>query len=92
VALQCLLAGHSWALDPTRTLLQFNCRNWTPPNGLPADKINAITQTKDGYLWLGTESGLVCFDGFEFKAIPLDLTQGQDVRAVDWKNPEALQK
>jgi ligand-binding sensor domain-containing protein len=32
--------------------------------------VNAIAQTPDGYLWLGTEKGLVRFDGLEFNLIP----------------------
>jgi ligand-binding sensor domain-containing protein/signal transduction histidine kinase len=72
------------ALDPDRSVYQFNCRNWTRQNGLPADRINSITQTKDGYLWLGTEGGLVRFDGQEFKVFPIELAsaQGQNVRKL----------
>ena len=39
---------------------------WTQDRGLPQDTIRAITQTKDGYLWLGTDEGLARFDGYEF--------------------------
>ena len=39
---------------------------WTQERGLPQDTIRAITQTKDGYLWLGTDEGLARFDGYEF--------------------------
>ncbi len=35
-------------------------------NGLPQNTIHAIAQTSDGYLWLGTEAGLVRFDGVQF--------------------------
>src|SRR5271154_152683 len=38
---------------------------WTDKDGAPAD-IEAITQTKDGYLWLGTPTGLFSFDGVRF--------------------------
>jgi ligand-binding sensor domain-containing protein/signal transduction histidine kinase len=55
------------ALNPDKSLLQYNCRAWTRQNGLPANGVKAITQTKDGYLWLGTAQGLVRFDGVEFK-------------------------
>ena len=40
---------------------------WQVENGLPQDAVQTITQTKDGYLWLGTEAGLVRFDGVRFK-------------------------
>ena len=39
---------------------------WTQQQGLPQDTIRAITQTADGYLWLGTDEGLARFDGYEF--------------------------
>jgi len=35
-------------------------------NGLPQDTVQAIAQTRDGFLWLGTEAGLVRFDGVNF--------------------------
>jgi ligand-binding sensor domain-containing protein/signal transduction histidine kinase len=39
---------------------------WQTKQGLPENAITAITQSKDGYLWLGTYSGLVRFDGMRF--------------------------
>ncbi|MGA2747500.1 MAG: two-component regulator propeller domain-containing protein [Verrucomicrobiota bacterium] len=59
------------ALDPSRTVYQYSCRTWTRESGLPVNSIRAITQTKDGYLWLGTQKGLVRFDGIEFQTISL---------------------
>jgi len=79
VSLQLLLPGIGYALDPARGLLQYNCQTWGRPNGLPANGINAITQTTDGYLWLGTAIGLVRFDGIEFKV--LDLGRVQQARS-----------
>ncbi len=61
------------ALDPAREIHQYNCQTWTRQNGLPANGINAVTQTNDGYLWLGTQSGLVRFDGVRFT--PIDLPE-----------------
>jgi len=74
--------GKALALDPARSLFQYNCRNWTRQNGLPMDKINTVTQSKDGYLWLGTDHGLARFDGVQFQSVPVDLPEahGQDVR------------
>jgi PAS domain S-box-containing protein len=60
-----------FALDPSKSIFQYNCQSWTRQYGLPANGINAIAQTRDGYLWLGTQKGLVRFDGTEFKSIPL---------------------
>jgi ligand-binding sensor domain-containing protein len=39
------------ALDPARSIYQHNCQSWTRREDLPANSINAMTQTKDGYLW-----------------------------------------
>jgi ligand-binding sensor domain-containing protein/signal transduction histidine kinase len=79
-----LLPGRGFALDSAKSLFQFNCQNWTRQNALPADKINCVTQSKNGFLWLGTQNGLVRFDGQEFKKIPINLpsAHGQDVRQV----------
>src|SRR5664280_2634462 len=55
------------ALDPAKSVFQFNCKSWSREDGLPANGINGIAQTEDGYLWLGTQKGLVRFDGIEFK-------------------------
>ncbi|MEM6379140.1 MAG: two-component regulator propeller domain-containing protein, partial [Bacteroidota bacterium] len=39
----------------------------TVEDGLPSNKINAITETKDGFIWLGTTKGLARYDGSEVK-------------------------
>jgi signal transduction histidine kinase/ligand-binding sensor domain-containing protein len=36
---------------------------WQNEQGLPNNTVNAVTQTHDGYLWLGTDEGLARFDG-----------------------------
>ena len=46
---------------------QYTYRAWTVEDGLPQVSVNAIAQTPDGYLWLGTNGGLVRFDGIQFK-------------------------
>jgi ligand-binding sensor domain-containing protein/two-component sensor histidine kinase len=54
------------ALDPHKALTQYSTSVWTQQQGLPQDTIRAITQTTDGYLWLGTDEGLARFDGYDF--------------------------
>jgi signal transduction histidine kinase/ligand-binding sensor domain-containing protein len=41
-------------------------RTWRTEDGLPNDAVSAVTQTRDGYLWLATYDGLARFDGVNF--------------------------
>jgi ligand-binding sensor domain-containing protein/signal transduction histidine kinase len=63
----CLLAflGSGWAgsLPSPR---EYSHRIWRVQDGLPQNRILAISQTADGYLWIGTSGGLVRFDGLRF--------------------------
>ena len=60
-------ARRGWALDPSTALASYARQTWVMENGLPQNTITALWQTHDGYLWLGTESGLVRFDGNSFQ-------------------------
>jgi len=42
---------------------------WNSANGLPQNTAAAITQTSDGYLWIGTQAGLARFDGSSFEIL-----------------------
>lgn len=64
-----LLLSSSWttfALDSRRELSQFNHEVWLTEHGLPQNTVHAIAQTRDGYIWIGTEEGLARFDGVKF--------------------------
>ncbi len=61
----CLIQT-AWALDPAKEFSQYVHDSWNLDDGLPQASIYAITQGPDGYLWLGTEEGLVRFDGVRF--------------------------
>lgn len=80
------------ALDPGKSVFQFNCQNWTRQSGLPANKINDVIQTNDGYLWLATQHGLIRFDGLEFKVVPINLAQAgsEEVRKLYKANEGGL--
>src|SRR5882672_752544 len=54
------------ALEPTTPLASFGRQGWATENGLPQNTVQALAQTQDGFLWLGTEVGLVRFDGNGF--------------------------
>jgi ligand-binding sensor domain-containing protein/two-component sensor histidine kinase len=66
VSILCAHASSLHALDPSRTLTQSVHRIWQVQQGLPQAWIYSIAQTGDGYLWLGTQTGLVKFDGVRF--------------------------
>src|SRR5713101_4166619 len=44
----------------------YSRRVWQSPEGLPEDFAQALAQTPDGHLWIGTSGGLVRFDGVRF--------------------------
>src|SRR5437016_12531 len=46
--------------------IAYSRRVWQSADGLPEDFAQTITQTQDGYLWVGTSGGLVRFDGTRF--------------------------
>lgn len=45
-------------------------------DGLPQNSVNAILQTRDGYLWLATNGGLARYDRESFKTIEVGNTKG----------------
>ena len=49
-----------------KPLSAFYRETWTTRQGLPHNQVNAIAQSPDGYLWLGTWEGLVRYNGLEF--------------------------
>ncbi len=49
---------------------------WTTEDGLPQNSVNAILQTRDGYLWLATFGGLAQFDGVKFTIVDTANTPG----------------
>ena len=65
------------ALNPSLDVSQYAHTAWTYRNGFMQGAVNAIAQTPDGYLWLGTQSGVVRFDGV--RAVPLPLRPGQQL-------------
>ncbi|MBP7148816.1 MAG: response regulator [Acidobacteria bacterium] len=66
IALVVAAPSPALALDPTRRMTQFIHDQWLSDDGLPQNLVQAIVQTRDGYLWLGTQEGLVRYDGVRF--------------------------
>jgi ligand-binding sensor domain-containing protein/signal transduction histidine kinase len=46
---------------------QYQTTTWRVEDGLPQSTVTCIAQSLDGYLWLGTQNGLVRFDGVKFR-------------------------
>jgi len=66
----------AFGLNPSLDINQYAHTSWLIRDGFTKGAIISIAQTPDGYLWLGTEFGVVRFDG---------------VRAVPW-NPSGLRQ
>lgn len=65
----CVLGGLArpgWALDPHKRITQYMHRSWGSAEGLPMNTASALVQTPDGYLWIGSQEGLVRYDGVTF--------------------------
>src|SRR5258708_341046 len=61
-----LLCVPASGLDRDRTITQFYHSAWTAKDGAPS-QVDALAQTADGYLWIGSSRGLFRFDGVRFE-------------------------
>lgn len=61
-----LLCAPAFALNPDWNLYQFGHRAWKIDDGYLGGQVTALTQDRDGYLWMGTANGLFRFDGARF--------------------------
>src|SRR6266853_1410479 len=63
-----LMLAHSglFTFASTNPIVPYSVRIWQTDDGLPQNSVYAITQTADGYLWVGTHEGLARFDGLSF--------------------------
>jgi signal transduction histidine kinase/ligand-binding sensor domain-containing protein len=82
-----LLAGalSGLALEPSTPLANYGRQTWVMENGLPQNTVQALVQTRDGFVWLGTEVGLVRFDGNGFTVFDRNSNPalpGNDVRCL----------
>jgi ligand-binding sensor domain-containing protein len=62
------------ALDPHRSLDHYGHQAWRTDSGLPQNTVHSILQTRDGFVWLGTDEGLVRFDGVDFVTFDAENT------------------
>jgi ligand-binding sensor domain-containing protein len=68
------------ALDPDRRISQYAHTAWRVRDGVFAAAPTAITQTTDGYVWIGTLGGLLRFDGVRF--VPWTPPTGEHLPAA----------
>ena len=66
VALLFVATSVARALDPARQISQYGHTAWRAEEGYFTGAPHVAMQTADGYLWIGTETGLVRFDGVRF--------------------------
>jgi signal transduction histidine kinase/ligand-binding sensor domain-containing protein len=55
----------AFALDPSLDVNQYAHTAWNFREGFSKGRVTSLAQTPDGYLWLGTEFGLLRFDGIQ---------------------------
>ncbi len=73
-------------LAPEKALTQYVHTAWNDDDGLPHSTVNAVAQTPDGYLWVGTEGGVVRFNGTTFDVYNRSNTEafsaGHNIRTL----------
>ena len=69
ILLSLFLQQEARAVDGSRNVGQYLRQQWQVEPGSPGVRVNAIAQTPDGYLWVGTDDNLLRFDGFHFEEV-----------------------
>ncbi|MCX6582278.1 MAG: response regulator [Candidatus Aminicenantes bacterium] len=65
-----------YALDPEKPVDFYIHDVLDTEDGLPQNTILAVRQTRDGYLWLGTQEGLARYNGKDIRVFDLGNTRG----------------
>ena len=66
--LPLIVLSTAFAQQHVSPFARYSHEVWQTKDGLPQNSVNTIVQTDDGYIWFGTEEGLVRFDGVRFTA------------------------
>ena len=75
-----ILTRTASAVDPHRLISQYAHTVWRVQDGFPRYP-NAITQTSDGYIWIGAD-GLYRFDGIRLTPVPSPITSGTGINRL----------
>ena len=76
----CLFAQHPYFV------------NYTDKDGLPCNELYSILQSKTGCIWIGSDAGLVRFDGLEFKLYRNSATKNQSITKTPLFQGRSLNK
>lgn len=76
-----ILCAPLYGIDRDQKLADLHHTAWTFKDGAPAE-VSALAQTIDGFLWLGTATGLFRFDGIDFQAYKPESGQAFPQRRV----------
>ena len=76
VVLALILPSLVHLCSPAWVSAQYQFDAWNTDTGLPQNSVSAILQTRDGYLWLATNDGLVRYDGVRFTIFNKANTKG----------------
>lgn len=74
--------AHADSSAREESMRRYMARQWGPGDGINGNRINAVAQTPDGYLWIGTDTDLLRFDGFQFQSIQPDAKISTSIRHV----------
>ena len=71
-----------FAKAPIGTPLQYTRTVWRVSDGLPEDTVQALTESKDGLLWIGTTGGLARFDGAHIQLYGPGMAKALSVNSI----------
>jgi signal transduction histidine kinase/ligand-binding sensor domain-containing protein len=85
VTLACVLALPAASAAASRLFDEYALTSWTDDEGLFGGWIVGLAQDSHGYLWIGTVSGLIRFDGLNF-----ERPQGTDATPLPQRSVSAV--
>ena len=88
VFLLFVLSAAAWAVDPHTLISQYGHTAWRIQDGFLSNP-GSITQTTDGYIWVGSYDGLLRFNGVDFTEMASTAGFRCDVQWIDEEWPFA---